>query len=943
MVKIVSIGGGTGQSKLLEGLRTYTTDLSAIVAVTDAGRSTGIIRNEFDILAPGDIRNCLVALSNSPKLLKELFQFRFSSTANNPTFHGMNFGNLFITALTKLKNDNFAEAIEEVSKILKIDGKVIPSTLTNTQVCAKLSDGKVLKSEPEIARSYAKTKKISKIYLADKNTLANKDAIDAILEADLVVIGPGGLYTSVLVNLLPKGMTEAIKKTKAKKVYVANVATQQGVTDNLDLYDHVQEIVKYLGKDVLDYVLINNKKPPKKIIERYQKAGANYLSVDEEGIKKIENSFNTKVVLGDIISRKYVSEYSKPGYIRHNPKKLSEVLMRFTRKEVKGVILVAGKGTRMKPFSINQSKEMLYFLGKPLIARHADEMIKNGIFDITFICNSDNIDEIRRYFNKEYIKIVEKEQGKGFKLKFRFVLQTEQKGPVNAILYARDILDKSYFLIKYGDSLASNDQTKDILSEFNKDPQVDAVCTLRKVKQPKEYGIARFDKNKLVEIVEKPQDNFPSDLANVGLAIVNGKKFFSAVDSVGIKTVLPPVEYILRKKGKVSYWIFSGERVDVGRVWNILDAHRLLINKVRKKTGVLVRSKNIGKNVEIGKGVYIGKNAIIGNNVTIGDYSSIDGVIKDNCVINKSMIMKGSVVQDGSKISSSVIGENCIIGENFYTKVKKKNIEVFCKDKYVPSGKNSLGLFCASDVVIESNLYSEPGKMIFPNKIVKKNITEDLLLRAIVFDADNTVYNTSKIARLADMAAMKFYSGQTNKDPEFLYNYWKTKILSKVSKFDDPVKRHRKYSYGLLAQKFKIRKVDEGFNVFLDALKNNIELNPGFKEILPWLSDYKLALLTEDNSDLLAAKLKKFRLTNLFDVIINSNDLNIMKPSQAYFDKVISELEISPSECLFVGDNFRKDLAIPKKHGANVVLFSYEQKKEAISNFLELKRIVGNL
>lgn len=938
MTKIVSIGGGTGQSKLLEGLKEHTKDLTAIVAVTDAGRSTGVIREEFDILAPGDIRNCLVSLSNSPKLLKDLFQFRFSSTVNNPSFHGMNFGNLFITALTKLKNNNFALAIEEVSKILKIDGKVVPSTLENTQVCAKLNNGKILVSEPEIARSYAKKKVIKKLYLENKNTKANPDAINEILDADLIVIGPGGLYTSVLVNLLPKGMTDAIKKSKAKKVYVVNVATQQGVTDNLDIIEHIKEVEKYLGKDVLDYALVNNKRPPEKIVKRYEKEGAKYL----EYKKNLEN-LNVKIVLADVISKKFTGEFGKPGYIRHNPKKLAEVLMRFTRKEVRGVILVAGKGTRMKPFSINQSKEMIEFLGKPLLARHVDEMIKNGIFEIVFICNEDNISSIKKYFMNDYLKNVEKEIGKGLKLKFKFVLQIEQKGPVNAILYARDHLEKNYFLIKYGDSLAQSDQTKEILNEFNKDPQVKGVATLRKVKEPKEYGIARFENENLVEIIEKPQDNFTSDLANVGLAIVEGKTFFRSVDKHGIEKVLPPIEYILKEKQKVSYWIFSGDRVDVGRVWNILDAHKLLIHKIRKKTGSLIRSKNIGKNVTFGKGVYVGKNAVIGDNVKIGDYSSIEGTIENNCNIQKSVIMKGTIIKKNSKISSSVIGKNCIIGENFYTKTKQKNIEVFCKDKYVSSGKNALGLFVASDVKIDDNLFSEPGKMVYPNKIIKKNITDDLLLRAIIFDADNTVYNTSKIAKEADIAAMKYFAGQTNKDYEVLYDYWKTKILPKVSKLKDPNKRHRRYSYELLAKKFRIRDVQGGFLVFLEALKNNIEFNLGFRELLPYLKDFKLALLTEDNFDLLEVKLKKLKLNNIFDVIINSNDLDVMKPSEKYFTKVLEKLDLSPSECLFVGDNYKKDLEIAKKNGANVVLFSYEPKKGAITNHLELKKIIQNL
>ncbi|MBN2880624.1 uridine diphosphate-N-acetylglucosamine-binding protein YvcK [Candidatus Woesearchaeota archaeon] len=941
MVKIVCIGGGTGQSKLLQGLREVTTDLVAIVGVTDNGRSTGVLRNEFDMLAPGDIRNCLVALSNSPKVLKELFQFRFTSINEDSAFYGMNFGNLLIAALTKINNDNFGEAIKEVSKILKIEGKVLPSTLANTQVCAELSTGKVLVGEPEIARAYGTKKKIKRLFLKDKNVKANQDCIDEIMSADLVVIGPGGLYTSVIVNLLPIGMVEALKNTTAKKVYVANVATQQGVTDDLNLYDHVKEIEKYVGKGVLDAVVVNNRSPPKRLVEKYRAAGAYFLEIDDAQIAKIK-TICKNVILADIVQRKFVEEFGKANYIRHNPKKLASVLLRIPRKKVKGVILVAGKGERMKPFSLNKSKEMIEFMGKPLIARHATEMIKNGITDIIFICNEENIGYIKDYFQKDYIPTIEKDIGMGLNVNLEFVLQIEQKGPVNAILYARSLLEKDYFVIKYGDSLASDDQIKQMLATFDSDTSVDAVATLRKVTKPQEYGIARFNKNnELVEIVEKPQKDFPSDLANVGLALVNGKVFFNSIDRFGVGEVLPPVEYVLRNKGRASFWIFKGKRVDVGRVWNILDAYKLLIDKLRNSKPRIL-SKNVSNTVKIGKGVYIGRNAKIGKNVTLGDYSSIDGIVEDNCVISNSVIMAGTVIGSGSKISYSVIGENTKIGKNFYTKTKSSDVEVFCKDKYVLSGKNTLGLFCANDVVIGDNLYSEPGKMIFPNKIVNQNITTDLLLRAIIFDADNTIYQTKEVAKLADMAAMTFFSGQTNKSPEYLYNYWIKNIVSKLVADKNPIRRHRKYSYTLLCNKFKVRNIDGGFEAFLGSLTQNIQLSPGFRELLPALSSYKVALLTEDTRDVLDAKLKRFRLSNLFDSVISSTEIGVMKPSQEYFDSIISSLGVSPSECLFVGDNYTKDLAIPKKNGTNVLLFSLDGKGD-FKDFSELVKILAKL
>ncbi len=923
MVKVVCIGGGTGQSVLLSGLRRYTSDLTAIVAVTDSGRSTGVLRDEFDILAPGDIRNCLVSLSNSPRLLKDLFKFRFESDSSG-SYHGMNFGNLFLTALTKLNDDNFSEAVKKASKILKIDGKVLPSTLKNTHVCARLSNGEVLKGEANISRSYGKRKKIDELFLKDR-AFVNPDCVSEIENADLIVIGPGGLYTSLIVNLLPRGMVDAIKRSKASKVFVANAATQVGVTDGFDLFAHVKELEKYLGEGVLDFVILNRKPPRKDLIKRYEKEGAKYLHASDSEISRISRRVK-KVLVNDLIQEDVEEEFGKPLYIRHDPVKLAKSVISLARGSVKGVILVAGKGSRMKPFSIKESKEMIRFYGKPLIAHHADEFINNGIEEIIFICNDENIDKIRKYILGEYKEELKARNGSVNNISFRFVLQPEQRGPVNAILYARDFLEDDYFIVKYGDSIASSDQTHDIIDKFNQDPLVDCVVTLRKVKKPQEYGIAKFKNKKLVGIVEKPKDNFPSNLANVGIVLVKGSKFFSAVDDIGVGEVLPPAEYILRKKGLASYWIFKGDRVDVGRAWNILEAHKLFA----KKFGSLILSKKIGRDVKFGRGIFVGKNAVIGDNCIVKSYSSIDGSVSKNSVVSKSVIKSDSVIGENSKISSSVIGKGTKIGKNFYTKVKKQNIEVYCKDKYVPSGKNELGLFVASNCVIKDNLFSEPGKMVFPNKLVKRPIVKDLLLRAIIFDADNTVYQTKKSAKSADMAAMRFFAKQNNKSSDVLYNYWKKNIISKVKNDSNPKKRHRLYSYNLLAKKFGFKEVNQGYELFKRELLENIELSPGFKELMPSLGEFKIGLMTEDSKDLVEAKLKRFKLSGFFDFVVCSDDVGVMKPHKKYVDSILNGLDVSVNECLFIGDNYEKDLKIAKSQGANVYLYEDASLKKIL-------------
>ena len=442
---------------------------------------------------------------------------------------------------------------------------------------------------------------------------------------------------------------------------------------------------------------------------------------------------------------------------------------------------------------------------------------------------------------------------------------------------------------------------------------------MRKVKKPQEYGIAKFnEKGELIHIVEKPKKDFPSDLANVGLVLLRGDKFFDAVDKIGVEEVIPPAEYILREGGKASYWIFRGKRVDVGRAWNILEAHKLF----SEKFGTVILTENIGKNVKIGKEVFIGKDAIIEDNCAINK-SSIEGHIEKNCDISKSVIMNNAKISEKSKIKSSVIGKNTVIGKNFYTKVKKQNVEVYCKDKYVPSGKNELGLFCASDCKTLDNLYSEPGRMVFPNKLVKRNIMQDLLLRAIIFDADNTIYQTKKSAKASDMAAMKYFAEQINKKPEELYEYWKKEIVKKVITDKNPKKRHRLYSYNLLSEKFGFENVDKGYELFKEELLKNITLSEGFRELMPFLSDYKIGLVTEDAKDLLGSKLEKFKLNAFFDCIVCSDDVEVMKPNEKYVDLALKQLEVTSSECLFVGDNYEKDLKIAESRGANV--FEYKE------------------
>ena len=320
-LKILAIGGGTGLPIALEGLKTYSENLTAIVTVTDSGRSSGIIREEYGILPPGDVRNCLVALSETEeqeKDLYQLFQYRF----NKGSLNGMSLGNLLMAALTDITG-SFDQAIKKASKILTIKGKVLPSTLTSTHICAELKDGSVVEEEFNV-RALRKAP-IERVFLKSNDVECTPDVISEIEKADIIVIGPGSLYTSVISNLLVKGIKDALQSTKAVKIYLCNIVTQPGQTDNYTASDHIKAIIKYLGEGILDYVLVNNNFPREEIIEKYRKENADIVALDENLEKN-----NVAVEVADLIEnieQKRVL-WEKQDLIRHDPEKLADSICR---------------------------------------------------------------------------------------------------------------------------------------------------------------------------------------------------------------------------------------------------------------------------------------------------------------------------------------------------------------------------------------------------------------------------------------------------------------------------------------------------------------------------------------------------------------------------------------------------------------------------------------
>ncbi len=309
--RIVAVGGGTGLSVLLSGLKVYSSNISAVVTVADDGGSSGRLRQQFDVLPPGDIRNCLVALADAPALMRDLFQFRFDK---NSEFSGHSFGNLFLTVMTRLTGD-FEKAIKETSKVLALRGQVIPSTLDNVKLVAHYQDGSMVVGEDLIPKAL---RPISKVSLIPEQPMATPDALKAIKEAQIIVLGPGSLYTSIIPNLLIKEISQAIAESGAIKVYVCNVMTQPGETDNYSVSDHIKVLVNHSYPHILDYCVVNNGEVPCEVLGRYLNQSSHSVINDR---KKLEN-MGYRIVEEDF-------SMIQDGVIRHDPEKLAKIILSF--------------------------------------------------------------------------------------------------------------------------------------------------------------------------------------------------------------------------------------------------------------------------------------------------------------------------------------------------------------------------------------------------------------------------------------------------------------------------------------------------------------------------------------------------------------------------------------------------------------------------------------
>ncbi len=316
-IRVVVIGGGHGLSMLLRGLKTRTSNISAIVTVADDGGSSGRLREEMGIVAPGDLRNCLVALADKETVLEKLFQYRFGGEGE---LAGHSLGNLFLAALMK-EFGGVQNALETASSVLNIRGQVMPATAQRIRLCAQMSDGKVIEGESEIA-AYAERKqgkvKIVHMSTVPSDPIAVGDALEAIRHADLITLGPGSLYTSVLPDLLVPEILEAIKESPAPCMYICNVMTQPGETLDYSVSDHLKALVDHVGKGVIDYVLVNTGMPRKEVLKRYETVNAVPVRIDR---KKI-NHMGIVLIEGDLLG-------AEKGAV-HDTEVLADKIVRIT-------------------------------------------------------------------------------------------------------------------------------------------------------------------------------------------------------------------------------------------------------------------------------------------------------------------------------------------------------------------------------------------------------------------------------------------------------------------------------------------------------------------------------------------------------------------------------------------------------------------------------------
>lgn len=325
--QVVTIGGGTGLSTLLSGLKGYTTNITAIVTVADDGGSSGRLRKELGIIPPGDIRNCIAALADEDKIITDLFKYRFTSGND---LEGHSFGNLFLTALREVMGGDFIKAVRAASLILRSRGMVLPSSPEPMKIIAELTDGRIIEGESNIPLAKGK---IKRVYSEQEKPKAQEEAIEAILNAELIIFGPGSLYTSIIPNLLVPDLVDAIKKSNAHKVYVCNIMTQPGETGGYTVSDHIHTLLEHSHYPNLIDVVVANDRHPERLLEKYKEKGQEPVQLDAETVQKL----GVRLVARNLIKEE--------DLVRHDSKLLARAIIlwhkRWQKYPVKKETLIA--------------------------------------------------------------------------------------------------------------------------------------------------------------------------------------------------------------------------------------------------------------------------------------------------------------------------------------------------------------------------------------------------------------------------------------------------------------------------------------------------------------------------------------------------------------------------------------------------------------------------
>ncbi|SHJ30939.1 gluconeogenesis factor YvcK family protein [Lutispora thermophila] len=316
--KVVAIGGGTGLSTLLRGLKAYTSNITAIVTMADDGGGSGILRNDLGMLPPGDIRNCILALANTEPIMERLMEYRFKEGS----LKGQSFGNLFIAALNDICG-SFDNAVKEISNVLAVTGKVMPVTLDNVTLYAELDDGTIIKGESQIPKiQISSRKRIKRVFLEPEDCKPMEEALEAIIEADAVIIGPGSLYTSIIPNFMVTDVAKTVYESKAMKIYVCNIMTQKGETIGYRLCDHIDAINEHAKHDIIEYAIVNTGSIPEELAIKYMDEYANAVEIDWENVR----AKGIKTVEGDFVR-------VDKGYVRHDYNELSRCIFTLLSQE----------------------------------------------------------------------------------------------------------------------------------------------------------------------------------------------------------------------------------------------------------------------------------------------------------------------------------------------------------------------------------------------------------------------------------------------------------------------------------------------------------------------------------------------------------------------------------------------------------------------------------